>query len=387
MLTEGMRRMAASGGWIVAAMMALMLGLAACKGDEMGRQSAPEPGDVAVARVNGEIIWASDVRLEAVAQGQISEGLPLDITSDMFRRTLEDVIDRKLMAQQARGKGLDRSVTAQRRLAAANERILADMVVENAVDGAIDEGKVRELYEEQVRLSKQSEEVRARMIVLKTRDDAANAVKQLQGGAMFEALAMERSIDQATRFNGGDMGYITTDLMPQAFKTALTAAQPGQLVGPVEIDGGWAVLRVEDRRPEVPLTLEESRPQIVRFLTFDQLRILLNDLRHGAKVDILIDQSRQDHREPAAAPAGAAPDSAPADASASSASSSSTASSNQASLTPSASRTTEPARAVASAQTQTGGTAGRFVAVSQPLSESTPGATRLIAVIPAGGGR
>ena len=54
--------------------------LAAC-GQNKVAEKPPEPGDTAVARVNGQVIWASDVKREAVAQGLISEGEPLDISS------------------------------------------------------------------------------------------------------------------------------------------------------------------------------------------------------------------------------------------------------------------------------------------------------------------
>jgi len=273
-------------------LMGLVMALAAC-GEKRPEEVKPEPGDVAVAKVNNVTVWASDVRQEAVALGEIGEGEPLDLTSDLFRRTLEDVIDRRLMADEAKSKKLDASVLAQRRLKAAQDRILADMLVENAVNRAVDEKKVKELYDEQVRLAQKSEEINARLIVVKTREDALAALKELQGGAIFEALAMERSIDQSTRFNGGEMGYFTADIMPAAFKAPLSQAAVGALVGPVETDGGWAILRVEDRRPEKPLTLEESRPQIVRFLTFDQLRILLTKLRSNAKVGYLTDNSGQ----------------------------------------------------------------------------------------------
>jgi peptidyl-prolyl cis-trans isomerase C len=293
-------------------------------------ESPPEPGDVAVAKVNDMAIWASDVRQEAVAQGEIGEGEPLDITSDLFHRTLEDVIDRRLMAEEAHKKGLDNSLVAQRRLQAAHDRILADMLVENTINRAINEDKVKALYDEQVRLSQKSEEIRARLIILKTKEEAESVFKALQGGAIFEALAMERSIDQSTRFNGGDMGYFTTDMMPQAFKGAMGNAQPGTLIGPVESDGGWAILRVEDRRPEQPQTLEDLRPQIVRFLTFDQLRGLLIKMREKAKVDYLIERkgpNKKEDFEPASAPKGASSETAQAEASASSPSSSSASSS------------------------------------------------------------
>lgn len=263
----------------------------------------PEPGDIAVAKVDGHTIWSSDVRNEAVAQGQIGPGEPLDMTSDLFSRTLEEVIDQRLLAKAAAAKGLDRSIAAQRRLDAARDRILGDMLIENTIDRGIDEKSVKEHYDDQVKLSKQSEEIRARIILVRSKADAEAILKQVQGGGIFEAIAMERSIDQATRFNGGDMGYFTTDIMPSSFKPVLMTAKTGDTVGPVEAEGGWAILRVEDRRPEQIPTLEEERPVIMRFLIYNQVAGLLSNLRNKAKVSYLIPKglSGSDAEEPATA--------------------------------------------------------------------------------------
>jgi peptidyl-prolyl cis-trans isomerase C len=278
-------------GWALGASLVLVLGLvisvAGC-GDDGGNERPPQPGDTAAARVQDQTIWASDVKREAVAQGLIGEGEPLDTTSDLFRRVLDEVVDQKLLAKEAKKRGLDKRPLAQRRLAAARERILGDMLVENVVDNAIDENAVRALYNEQLRLAKQSEEIRARLILLKTEPEALAVSKLLATGASFEALAMERSIDQATRFNGGDLGYFTTDVMPEAYVGALKTAKTGDTVGPFQTEGGWAILKVEDRRQEQPLSLEEARPQILRFLTYDEVRQLLQKLRGQAKVQVLI---------------------------------------------------------------------------------------------------
>jgi peptidyl-prolyl cis-trans isomerase C len=266
---------------------ALLLALAAC-GDQGAGDRPPQPGDKAVAKVADQTVWASDVKREAVAQGLIAEGEPLDATSDLFRRVLDEVVDQKLLAREAKRRGLDKSPLAQRRLAAARERILGDMLVEKKVDESIDEDKIQALYNEQLRLAKQSEEIRARLILVKTQPEGQAVANLLATGASFEALAMERSIDQATRFNGGDLGYFTTDVMPDSYVQALKSAKAGQTVGPFQTDGGWALLRVEDRREERPLSLEQARPQILRFLTYDEVRQLLQKLRSESKVRILL---------------------------------------------------------------------------------------------------
>ena len=287
-----------------------LLGVAAC-GRGGGDDRPPEPGDRAVARVQDQTIWASDVKREAVAQGLVGEGEPLDVTSDLFRRVLDEVVDQKLLAREAERRGLDNSALAQRRLAATQERILGDMLVENVVNGAISDQAVQTLYQEQLRLARTSEEIRIRLILSRTKPEADAVIGILAQGAQFSAVAQERSIDEATRFSGGDLGYSTTDVMPQAYASALRDAPAGSTVGPFQTEGGWAVLRVEDRRRESPPTLDQARPQIVRYLTYEGVRQLLEQLRGKAKVENLL-PGETNGQEPASAPAAPATTPAPA---------------------------------------------------------------------------
>ena len=284
-----------------------LLAVAACgRGADADRP--PEPGDRAVAKVQDQTIWASDVKREAVAQGLVGEGEPLDVTSDLFRRVLDEVVDQKLLAREAERRGLDNSALAQRRLKATQERILGDMLVENVVNGRINDQAVQTLYQEQLRLAKTSEEIRVRLILSRTKPEADAVIGILAQGATFSAVAQERSIDEATRFSGGDLGYSTVDVMPQAYANALREAPAGSTVGPFQTEGGWAVLRVEDRRKESPPTLEQARPQIVRYLTYEGVRQLLEQLRGKAKVDILLanEPATGGEQEPASAPPAAA---------------------------------------------------------------------------------
>ncbi len=288
--------------------LALGLGLSACQRGG-GGDSPPERGDRAVARVDGKTVWVSDVKREAVAQGLIGEGEPLDTSSDLFRQMMEEVVDQKLLAAEATRRKLDKDPVAERRLAAARDRVLGDMLVERTVADAVTEDNIKGLYEEQQKLARTSVEIRARQIVLATAADVEQVKKLLAAGASFEALAMERSRDAATRFNGGDLGYFTTDVMPEAYEAALKGARAGQLVGPIPVEGGVALVRVEDVRQEQPITLDAARPQIVRFLTYDRIRDLLERLRAKAKVENL---SKPEAGAPKAVPPADAPKAAPA---------------------------------------------------------------------------
>lgn len=278
--------------------------LAGC-GVRDSAETPPEPGAVAVARVAGGTVWNSDVAREAVAQGVIGEGEPLDAGSEQFGPLLEQVVDQRLLAREAERRGLDDDPEVRRRLDAARRQVLGDALVEREVDGAVTEDDVRRLYAEFRSSQRAVEAVRLRRIVSSTLAEAVAVRRDLAGGAAFDALAAERSTDAATRFEGGDLGYVDPAVLPAGYAAALEGAAVGALVGPVAADGGFAVLRVEDRRREPVLSLEEMRPQITRFLSFDRISGLLKSLRADTEIERLMPppEGAGQPREPASAPA------------------------------------------------------------------------------------
>jgi len=256
------------------------------------------------------VIWASDVKREAVAEGQIAPGDPLDPSSDLFRQVLDEVIDTKVLAGEALARHLDRDPAAQRRLAAARDRALEDVMVDSVVSKAVNQQAVGALYQEFLKNRTPSEVIHLRQIVFASVADAEAAKKQLAAGSAFEAMAMEKSIDNETRFKGGDLGDMTTDTLPQPLADAVKDVKPGQLAGPVKVDAGWAVLRVDDRHPEPPPSLDQVRPQLIRFITYDQIKDLVLTLRSHAKIQNLLPPPPElpgAPTEPASAPVNAVP--------------------------------------------------------------------------------
>jgi parvulin-like peptidyl-prolyl isomerase len=81
------------------------------------------------------------------------------------------------------------------------------------------------------------------------RDEAQAARERIDGGEDFAAVAAEVSDDVATAASGGEMGvFQPDDARFGEYATALDGAETGDLVGPVEVDAGYAVLELLDHR-------------------------------------------------------------------------------------------------------------------------------------------
>lgn len=89
--------------------------------------------------------------------------------------------------------------------------------------------------------------------------ELADNLKQriLEDRTQFEPLVREYSLTDDRAANGM-MGAIPKGQMPHILRTALDLANPGELVGPLEIDGRFCLFRVEQL---IPVSIDEESLQ------------------------------------------------------------------------------------------------------------------------------
>lgn len=237
------------------------------------------------AVVNGEPIYISDVELEAVAQGRIEPGEAFGPEHTEYQTVLDQLIDQRLLAQEAVRRGLNESSQAQRRLETARERLLGNFLMENLVSTEVTEAAIDTMYDEQVKLQQLDDEVRLRHILVETEDEAATVLEQARApDADFTTLAFENSEDTRTRLDGGSFGWVAPNEMIEPFPSVIADTSVGEISEPFESEQGWHILKVEERRTRPPKTKEEMRPEIVTYLTFTEISKILRELRADASI-------------------------------------------------------------------------------------------------------
>lgn len=242
--------------------------------------------DGAVAAVvNGDPVYLADVELEAAAQGRIDPGEPFGIGHPAYQDVLDQLIDQRLMAQEALAKDLDKEGTSPRRLEAARERVLGNILVESLVAANVTDEKIRQMYAEQVNLQQIDDEVKVSVILVETEEEAETVRRRVTSGEEFSVVAFEVSQDSASRLEGGALGYVQPTLMGEPFSSAIGNTSVGDVSEPFESEAGWYLIKVEDRRTPPPKTLEEMRPEIVTFLTYAEISQILKALRAEAVIE------------------------------------------------------------------------------------------------------
>lgn len=261
-----------------------IMGVSACDEQESTLSSARQVDAATAALVNGEPIYISDVELEATAQGKIEPGDRFGAEHPDFQTVLDQLVDQRLLAQEAVRLGLDRDSAARRRLEAGRERLLGNILVESLVATEVTDTAIDQMYEQQVKLQQLDDEVRLRHILVETEAEAEAVLKELKGGADFTEVAFKSSTDIRTRLEGGDFGWVGPNDMLEPFPAVIGNTKTGELSEAFESEQGWHILRVDERRTRPPKTKDEMRPEIITFLTFTQISDVLRDLRATADI-------------------------------------------------------------------------------------------------------
>ena len=118
----------------------------------------------------------------------------------------------------------------------------------------VSEEEVTELVE-RLEASRGTEEYRLGEIFLSSTPEtrvavgqnARKIVEQLKEGGSFVGYARQFS-EASTAAVGGDLGFVRLATLPSEISVVAQEMQPGQLVGPVEVPGGFSILYLIDKR-------------------------------------------------------------------------------------------------------------------------------------------
>ena len=119
---------------------------------------------------------------------------------------------------------------------------------------------------------------RRALLVVLTKDLAsANKAKSaLSSGQSFASVAKKYSIDDASKSQGGKL-TVSKGQQEAALDTAVFAAKPGALVGPVKTQFGYYVFKVTKNTAGSQQTLDQARSSIKSLLTTQNQQKALQD--------------------------------------------------------------------------------------------------------------
>jgi|tagenome__1003787_1003787.scaffolds.fasta_scaffold20662189_2 peptidyl-prolyl cis-trans isomerase C len=293
-----MFRPATAGPLIVAAVL-----LSPISGWTQGTTSPPS--DPVVAKVDGQAIHLSDLKDAAQGLPETMRDMP---PQTLYPMLLDQLIDGRVLVNEARKTGLDKDPGVQRQVVAAEDRALQTAVLSKKVGPSVTDEAVHARYDKEIAGKPGEEEVHAKHILVDSEAEAKKIIGQLKGGADFAALAKQYSKDPAGAQQGGDLGFFKkTDMVPE-FADAAFSLQPGQVSQqPVHSQFGWHVILLVERRKAEPPSYDQAREQLRQRMIQEGVQQVVAKARAAASVERFnLDGSQvraTDAAEPPPAPA------------------------------------------------------------------------------------
>ena len=218
-----------------------------------------------VAKIGDEIITQRDleVRRPTTMAGPVEELEKMRETAMDLKKVLNDTIALTLLAMDAKKTDLMNSPTLKAKIRYQVDALIAQEYLNKYIDSliSVSENEILDVYKTNPKYG-EKEVIRARHILVKKKEEAEEILKRIKAGEDYSKLAKDRSTDEMTRENGGDVGWFGRGMMAPPFEEAAFALKEGEVSGAVETIYGYHIIKLESRKKGPPAELEKVRPEI-----------------------------------------------------------------------------------------------------------------------------
>ncbi|EKN70335.1 PpiC-type peptidyl-prolyl cis-trans isomerase [Neobacillus bataviensis LMG 21833] len=156
------------------------------------------------------------------------------------------------------------------------EQIRKTLLLEELLtkDVKVSEKELKGYYDKNKNLFNVPDAYHLSHIIVKTKKEAEKAAKELANGSNFSALAMERSIEEFSANEGGDIGYISVndEQFPRVYIETAKKLKKGAYSKPVKVKAGYALLKLEGKMNGKNYTYSDVKEQIRRQIALEQMK-------------------------------------------------------------------------------------------------------------------
>ncbi|MED4533427.1 peptidyl-prolyl cis-trans isomerase [Metabacillus fastidiosus] len=140
-------------------------------------------------------------------------------------------------------------------------------------DASVSEEELRAFYESNKNLYEVEDMFRLAHIVVKTQAEANKVIEEIEGGSSFEALALEKSIDEFSANEGGEIGFVSTkdEFVPKEYFEIVSQMDEKQWSNPIKVDTGYAIILLKEKQAGISYSFGEVKSQIRRQIALEQM--------------------------------------------------------------------------------------------------------------------
>jgi peptidyl-prolyl cis-trans isomerase C len=231
---------------------------------------------VNLATVNGQIITEAQL----IAANPAAKGNPA-----VAKETLQTLINRALLLQQAKKEGIERSAGFQQTLSNEKDNLLINEALAHYLaQHPVSEKETHARYEDLVKTAPKHQ-FRLREIIVPSYADAEKIITDLKKGRNFSILAADHSQGPNPTL-GGELGWLADNQIPAPILARIRKVKPGEVTGPIPVPEGFAIVQVLGERPASVLPLSAVSTQLEAELRNQKTAEYLQKLRSQAKITL-----------------------------------------------------------------------------------------------------
>jgi peptidyl-prolyl cis-trans isomerase C len=237
-----------------------------------------------IAKVNGKAITDTDMKLAEAEIGSDLGSLP---EGTKRRVLIEFLIENQLFADAAEGQRLAAGLGFEERTQYWRRRALRDAYFDKSIRQTISDADAKKFYETQAGALRSDEEVRARHILVDSKDKAREVYEKLAHGSDFARLAKDYSKDPGSKDQGGDLGFFGRGQMVPQFEETAFRLKRGEVSEPFESQFGWHIVRLDDRRQRPAPNFEAVKERVLASMIHKKAQAVAADLRGKAQIEYI----------------------------------------------------------------------------------------------------
>lgn len=200
---------------------------------------------------------------------------------------LRALIDIKVLASLAEAQGLAEEEGFTARMNFLRSRALHNGFFQKNILEKISDDEIKARYEKEIAATKPTEEINAKHILVKTKEEAEALIKELDGGKDFAELAKEKSTGPSGK-NGGDLGFFGKGQMVPPFEKAVFALADGDYTKePVQTDFGFHVIKREASRKTAAPKFDDVKDRVRQLLMREKYLETTQKARDAVTITIL----------------------------------------------------------------------------------------------------
>lgn len=239
----------------------------------------PKMTDEEVASVDGKAItrerWLAAMEKEVGRETLLSlvNEQVMEAAAEKFKIT---VTDKEVDLELAIIHSVDNRAFTELDKVKERQKVRSALILEKVLtkDVVIDDEAIESNYKDNASMYDVQTAYRTSIIVLPTKEEADQTLKELGEGSSFEVLAKESSVDSASSNLGGDIGYINskTENIDRAIVEAASALKEQKMSTVIALENGlYAIIKVNDIMDGRAFTYDEVKGFIKRSLALEQL--------------------------------------------------------------------------------------------------------------------